>query len=73
MSDTINETAAAATATLASKVTNVGAVTAVAGGFFAENWVSLSGLGIALAGFLVNWYYKHQEFKRRCDLPRQDR
>ncbi len=69
MSDTINETAAAATATLATKATNWGAATAVAGGFLADNWVGVGGLVIALAGFFVNWYYRHKEYKlRRCEI-----
>lgn len=66
------EAAAAAVGTLATKATNWGAAAAVAGGFLAENWVSLAGLTIALAGFFVNWYYKHQEFKRRCEAARHD-
>ncbi len=69
--ETVNETAAA-TAALASKATNYGAVTAVAGGFLADNWIGLAGLIIAFAGFLVNWYYKHQTFKRQCETAGRD-
>lgn len=58
------EAAAAASAALASKATNVGAATAVGAGFLANNWIGLAGLLIGLAGFLVNWYYKHQTFKK---------
>lgn len=58
------EAAAAASAALASKATNVGAATAVGAGFLANNWIGLAGLTIALAGFFVNWYYKHQTYKR---------
>jgi len=49
---------------LATKATNYGAATAVAGSFFLDNFIGIIGLAIALAGFLVNWYYKHQAHQR---------
>ena len=60
--------AATAAAAAASKVTNLGAATAVGAGFLASNWIGLAGLAIAIAGFFVNWYYKHQTFKRQCEI-----
>lgn len=66
--ETVKEATSAATAAIATKATNWGAAAAVAGGFLAENWVSIGGLLIAFSGFLVNWYYKHQELKIRCDM-----
>lgn len=55
--------AEAGVATLATKATNYGAATAVAGSFFLDNFVGIIGLAIALAGFLVNWYFKWRAFK----------
>lgn len=60
---TAQEAAAAASAALASKATNIGAATAIVSGFLAENWVGVCGLLIALAGFLVKWYYLHKEYR----------
>lgn len=63
MSMTEQPLAEAGVATLATKATNYGAATAVAGSFFLDNFVGIIGLAIAFLGFLINWYYKHQALK----------
>lgn len=64
MSNTVQqEAAAAASAAIASKTTNIGAATAVGAGFLSNNWIGIAGLVIALAGFFVNWYFKWRTFK----------
>jgi hypothetical protein len=59
----IQEAAAAASAALASKATNIGAATAVGAGFLANNWIGIAGLLIGVAGFVVNWYFKWKTYK----------
>ena len=58
---------------IASKTTNIGAATAVGAQFIANNWVGVVGLGVAVAGFLVKWYYEQKTFKllqaRKTGLP----
>lgn len=55
--------AAAASAAIAVKTTNIGAATAVGASFMANNWIGIAGLSIAVAGFLVNWYFKYKTYK----------
>lgn len=49
--------------TVADKVTLGGASTGVLGWIMNNNVLGLIGVCIALAGFLVNWYYKHKHYK----------
>lgn len=49
--------------TVADKVTITGASTGVVGWIMNNNVLGLIGVCIALAGFLVNWYYKHKHYK----------
>lgn len=50
---------------VADKVTLGGASTGVVGWLMDNNVLGLIGVCIALAGFVVNWYYKHKDDKRR--------
>jgi hypothetical protein len=64
MNDTqVQEAAAAASAAVASKATNLGAATAVGAGFLANNWIGIAGLIVGIAGFAVKWYYEHKTYK----------
>lgn len=47
----------------ADKVTVGGAATGALGWLMNNNVLGLVGVLIALAGFLVNWYYKHKHYK----------
>lgn len=49
---------------LATPTTWTGAGTGVIGFLTSSYFIGLVGVFIALAGFLVNWYYKHKEDKR---------
>jgi len=48
---------------VADKATLGGAGTGVLGWLIDSNVLGLVGVFIALAGFLVNWYYKHKHYK----------
>ncbi len=54
-----------AIATVGSKVTNAGAITSVLGWLTSNEFALLVGVGVAIGGFVVNWYYRHQENKRQ--------
>ncbi len=48
-----------------SKVTMVGGGTGLVGFLGSSHFIGLVGLIVAVGGFLVNWYYKHKEDRRR--------
>lgn len=48
---------------VADKATLGGAGTGVVGWLMENNVVGVIGVAVALAGFLVNWYYKHKHYK----------
>ena len=48
---------------LASGATTAGGATAMYGGYTAQELIGMAGLVIAIAGFVVNWYYAHQRHK----------
>lgn len=52
-------------ATIGSKATYTGAGTSVFGWFTSNEFALLVGVIVAVGGFIVNWYYKHKEDKRR--------
>jgi hypothetical protein len=61
--DAIDAAAAGAVASAASKVT-YGSSAAVVGGWYLSNeFAVLVGLLLGVAGFAVNWVYRHREFK----------
>ena len=53
-----------ALAALGSKATYGGAGASVAGWILSSEFAVLSGLVLGLAGFLLNWYYRHKADKR---------
>lgn len=55
------ETAAAAAG---SKATYTGAGASVAGWFFSSEFGVLIGVLLGIAGFAINWYYKHKRDQR---------
>lgn len=67
VSNTIDATLAAA----GSKATYTGSGMVLSGWFFSSEFAVLVGIVIGIAGFLVNWYYKHKisnaEIKFRLD------
>lgn len=50
-------------AATAAKTTAAGGVLSLGGFTFSSTDIGLIGTGIALAGFIVNWYYRHKEYK----------
>lgn len=53
-----------AMAALGSKVTYGGAGASVAGWLLSSEFAVLCGLVLGVAGFLLNWYYRHKADKR---------
>ncbi len=60
-----DQTMEAAVSAAASKSTYAGAGTSVMGWMMSSEFTILIGLLVAVGGFLVNWYYKAKEDKRR--------
>ena len=58
------ETIEAALAAVGSKATYGGAGATVAGWLLSNEFAVLAGLALGLAGFVVNWYYRHKADKR---------
>lgn len=54
----------AAIATTATKVTYTGAGMTISGWFFSSEFAVLMGVIIGVAGFIVNWYYRHKQDRR---------
>lgn len=50
---------------LSSKATYTGAGASIFGWFTSNEFALLTGVFVALAGFFLNWHYKHKEDKRR--------
>lgn len=48
-----------------SKVTYGGATTSIVGWMLSSEFGILVGVVLGVAGFFVNWYYRHKEDKRR--------
>ena len=53
-----------AMAALGSKVTYGGVGASVAGWMLSSEFAALAGLVLGLAGFALNWYYRHKADKR---------
>lgn len=53
-------------ASAANKATAVGAVTGAVGWLAKVNWLGLSGVFIAILGFLVNFYFQYRRDKREA-------
>lgn len=54
----------ASIASAASKTTYAGAGMTVGGWFLSSEFAVLAGIVLGIAGFLVNWYYKHKQDRR---------
>ena len=65
MSPDQHSTFDATVAAAASKATYGGAGTSVFGWLLSNEFAVLIGVLIAVAGFLVNWYYRHKEHQRQ--------
>lgn len=66
MKDQVAQQAAdAAIASTASKVTYTGAGMTISGWFLSSEFAVLMGVVIGVAGFIVNWYYRHKENLRQ--------
>ena len=65
MSDTTTHTVDATMAAIGSKATYTGAGASVLGWLMSSQAGILVGIIIGVGGFLVNWYYRHKEDKRR--------
>lgn len=66
MKDQVAQQAAdAAVASTASKVTYTGAGMTISGWFLSSEFAVLVGILLGVAGFLVNWYYRHKENLRQ--------
>jgi len=50
---------------LANKATWTGALTSIAASVADWNLTAIGGFIAAVGGFVVNWYYRHKEDKRR--------
>lgn len=53
-------------ASVANKTTVAGAVTGAVGWLAHVNWIGLSGVFIAILGFLVNCYFQYRRDKREA-------
>ena len=65
MSDATTHTVDATMAALGSKATYTGAGASILGWLMSSQAGILFGILIGVGGFLVNWYYRHKEDKRR--------
>ena len=66
MKDQVAQQAAdAAIASTATKVTYTGAGMTISGWFLSSEFAVLMGVVIGVAGFIVNWYYRHKENLRQ--------
>lgn len=65
MSDATTHTVDATMAAIGSKATYTGAGASILGWLMSSQAGILFGILIGVGGFLVNWYYRHKEDKRR--------
>ena len=65
MPDTTTHTVDATMAAIGSKATYTGAGASILGWLMSSQAGILFGILIGVGGFLVNWYYRHKEDKRR--------
>lgn len=73
MSLQYQDTAAEAAASAAKTVMYTGAGSAIFFGLRAEEFAAIVGAIVAVAGFLLTWYYKHQHLKlARARIEAQD-
>lgn len=65
MSDATTHTVDTTMAAIGSKATYTGAGASILGWLMSSQAGILFGILIGVGGFLVNWYYRHKEDKRR--------
>ncbi len=65
MQDVATHTIDATMAAIGSKATYTGAGTTLLGWLTSNEFAVLVGVLIGVGGFIVNWYYRHKEDKRR--------
>ena len=65
MSEQVAPITDAAIAAAGSKVTYTGAGMTISGWFLSSEFAVLIGMLIGVAGFAVNWYYRHKEDARQ--------
>ena len=65
MSDATTHTVDATMAAIGSKATYTGAGASILGWLMSSQAGILFGILIGVGGFVVNWYYRHKEDKRR--------
>jgi len=65
MPDATTHTVDATMAAIGSKATYTGAGASILGWLMSSQAGILFGILIGVGGFLVNWYYRHKEDKRR--------
>ena len=58
-------------AALGSKATYTGAGASILGWIMSSEFGILVGIILGVAGFLINWYYKHKQDKREQELHDQ--
>jgi hypothetical protein len=63
--ETIVQTLDTTIGTVASKATYTGAGMTISGWLLSSEAAVLIGIVLGVAGFAVNWFYKHREDKRR--------
>ncbi len=60
----VTHAAETAISTAASKTTYMGAGMTIGGWLLSSQFAVLVGIVLGIAGFLVNWYYKHKQDRR---------
>lgn len=56
-----------AVASVGSKATYTGATASILGWFMSSEFAVVLGIVLGVAGFAVNWYYKHKQHVREQD------
>lgn len=65
-----SEAAEAVAASVGTKATYTGSGVAVFAGLTSHDMIAVLGLGVAVAGFLLNWYYRHRADRRTAALDK---
>lgn len=71
MSNVINNSVDATLAAVGSKTTYTGAGMTISGWLLSSEFAVLIGIIIGVAGFIVNWYYRHKITNHEIEFRRQ--